>query len=187
MLKKGILKRLVVGIGLFSLLLSPLKAQEKSPPIVDAAFGKTFGVYYPNSIMKQKTNLQGIVAGIYVSNTKARIGYFVEFKTKELEMNKPRKVPFVMLKVGLDYNYFINKMSKIKAYAGLEASYNEIAYMDETRHITNGIAISPKVGVDIPLIRNKKLKLSLEGKAEMLKLKQYSKMKSVSVVGKVRF
>lgn len=194
---KTLIKKVGVGIGLFTLPFMPLKAEEgkKDVFIPDATIGRTFNFYSSNSILKEKTFIKGIVGGLYLSNTKTRIGYFFEWKTTELKANDKQKVHLVMLKTGLDYNHFLNKSEKIKSYIGAEVSYNELAYNNEEYHKLNGFAVSPKVGVDILLIKNTKLKLTLEGKAEILKLKQYFKkypendvkMKYISLSAKVRF
>lgn len=182
-------------MGLMVLPLIPLKAQGRLFPYVDASFGKTFNFYSPNSIFKEQKFVGGVAGGIYLSNEKTRVGYFFDWKNTNLEPNKIPSTNVVMLKVGFDYNRFLNKSKKIKSYVGVEASYNELAYNDEEYHKLNGLAVAPKVGVDILLVKNTKWKLQLEAKAEALKLKQYFKeypekdikMKHISLTAKFRF
>jgi len=189
------IKKIGIGMGLMVLPLIPLKAQERRFNIVDATVGKTFNFYTPNSILKGKNYVGGIHFGMYLANEKSRVGYIFDWKNVDLEPNKIPSINVVMLKVGFDYNLFLNNRKKVKGYIGAETTYNELAYNDEEYHKLNGLTIAPKVGIDISLIKDTKIKLTLEAKAESLKLKQYFKeypekdikMKHISLSAKVRF
>jgi len=187
------IKKIGIGMGLMVLPLITLKAQERLFP--DASFGKTFNFYSPNSIFKEQKFVMGVAGGIYLSNEKSRIGYIFDWKDVDLEPNKVPSINVKMLKAGFDYNRFINNGKKVKGYLGAEITYNELVYRDSKYHKLNGLTITPKIGVDISLVKDTKIKLTLEAKAEVLKLKQYFKkhpekdikMKYISLSAKVRF